>query len=234
MAGGTVKYRHLSRDSAARQALLRGLVTQLVKHEHLHTTYAKAKEAQRMAEKLITLAKRDNEPCRRSAQAMLYTPDKLLPKLLGELKARYATREGGYTRVVRTEPKNTYDQGESAILELVDGPKDSRFMMTAKTVARDRALGRATTAVTGLNVKKVTQFRGVEEFEKMVERFMAMDSTVQGRVEAEDLEDGLEEEEYGYETEGRGMAQREAKAAETLGPAIVPDSVKTQSPRQTT
>lgn len=82
MAGGTVKYRHLSRDSAARQALLRGLVTQLVKHEHLHTTYAKAKEAQRMAEKLITLAKRDNEPCRRSAQAMLYV--RIEPSLLPE------------------------------------------------------------------------------------------------------------------------------------------------------
>lgn len=72
MAGGTVKYRHLSRNSAARMALLRGLVTQLVQHEQIHTTYAKAKEAQRMAEKLITLAKRDNEPARRSAQGILY------------------------------------------------------------------------------------------------------------------------------------------------------------------
>jgi large subunit ribosomal protein L17 len=72
MAGGTVKYRHLSRNSAARVALLRGLVTQLVQFEHIHTTYAKAKEAQRMAEKLITLAKRDNEPARRSAQGILY------------------------------------------------------------------------------------------------------------------------------------------------------------------
>lgn len=72
MAGGTVKYRHLSRNSSARMALLRGLVTQLVKYEHIHTTYAKAKEAQRMAEKLITLAKRDNESARRSAQGVLY------------------------------------------------------------------------------------------------------------------------------------------------------------------
>ena len=72
MAGGHVKYRHLSRDSAARKALLRSLVTNLVAHEHILTTHAKAKEAQRMAEKLISLAKRNNEPCRRSAQAMLY------------------------------------------------------------------------------------------------------------------------------------------------------------------
>jgi ribosomal protein L17 len=72
MAGGTVKYRHLSRNSSARQALLRGLVTQLVQYEHIQTTYAKAKETQRLAEKLITLAKRNNEPCRRSAQGILY------------------------------------------------------------------------------------------------------------------------------------------------------------------
>ena len=72
MAGGHVKYRHLSRDSAARKALLRGLVTSLVRHEHIKTTYAKAKEAQRLADKLITLAKRNNEQSRRKAQGILY------------------------------------------------------------------------------------------------------------------------------------------------------------------
>lgn len=97
-----------------------------------------------------------------------------MPKLFGLLKDRYATREGGYTRVVRTEPKNIYDQGESAILELVDGPKDSRFMMTAKTVARDRMLGQQSTPVTLQNVKKVTKFRSEEELEDMVQRFMTL------------------------------------------------------------
>lgn len=76
MAGGAQKYRHLSRDSAARQALLRGLVTSLVQHEHIMTTKAKAKEAARMAEKLITLAKHDTPTTRRLAQGMLYVrPD---------------------------------------------------------------------------------------------------------------------------------------------------------------
>ncbi|KAF7549828.1 hypothetical protein G7046_g8217 [Stylonectria norvegica] len=175
MAGGLVKYRHLSRNSAARKALLRGLVTQLVQYEHIQTTYAKAKETQRMAEKLITLAKRNNEPCRRNAQGMLYTPHIFMPKLFGELRERYLPRAGGYTRVVRTEPKNLYDQGESAILEFVDGPKDSRFMMTAKAVARDRAGERDHTPVTLLNVKKVTAFRGAEPFEEMVQKFIGMD-----------------------------------------------------------
>ncbi|KAM0335838.1 hypothetical protein ACHAQA_000888 [Verticillium albo-atrum] len=159
MAGGAVKYRHLSRNSAARQALLRGLVTSLVKHEHIQTTWPKAKEAQRLAEKLITLAKRDNEATRRKAQGILYTPQEILPKLFGELKNRYAERPGGYTRVLRTEPRNPYDQAPSAILELVDGPRDLRFTMTAKAVAQGQANGWAMNEITQKNVDKVTRYR---------------------------------------------------------------------------
>ncbi|KAF5590435.1 mitochondrial ribosomal 8 [Fusarium circinatum] len=218
MAGGTVKYRHLSRNSAARVALLRGLVTQLVQFEHIHTTYAKAKEAQRMAEKLITLAKRDNEPARRSAQGILYTPTTTLPKLLGELRNRYLTREGGYTRVVRTESKNTYDQGESAILEFVDGPKDSRFMMTAKTVARDRMLGQEHTPVTRTNIKKVTQFRGEVPFEEMVRRFMVLktgEKTGPSRDESSLAE-----------VEAEKAADKNAEQAKEMAAGIVPESVR--------
>ncbi|KAJ4125084.1 54S ribosomal protein L8, mitochondrial [Fusarium equiseti] len=221
MAGGTVKYRHLSRNSAARMALLRGLVSQLVQHEQIHTTYAKAKEAQRMAEKLITLAKRDNEPARRSAQGILYTPHTLLPKLLGELRTRYLDREGGYTRVVRTESKNTYDQGESAILEFVDGPKDSRFMMTAKTVARDRMLGMKHTPVTRTNMKKVTQFRGEEPFEEMVRRFMVL--------KANDETLSQRDESSLAEVESAKMADKNAERAKEMAAGIVPESVKKTS-----
>ncbi|WZH43564.1 ribosomal protein L17 [Fusarium acuminatum] len=218
MAGGTVKYRHLSRNSAARTALLRGLVTQLVKYEHIHTTYAKAKEAQRMAEKLITLAKRDNEPARRSAQGVLYSPHTLLPKLLGELRTRYLTREGGYTRVVRTESKNTYDQGESAILEFVDGPKDSRFMMTAKTVARDRMLGKDHTPVTRTNIKKVTQFRGEDPFEEMVKKFMILKTN-------EDTGPTRDESSLA-EVEAEKSLDKSAERAKEMAAGIVPESVR--------
>ncbi|KAH8893164.1 ribosomal protein L17 [Thozetella sp. PMI_491] len=172
MAGGAVKYRHLSRDSAHRRALLRNLVTALVKQESIHTTWPKAKEAQRMAEKLITLAKRNNETSRRAAQGILFTPHELLPKLFGELRERYIDRPGGYTRVLRTEPKDTYSQAPSAILELVDGPKDMRFAMTAATVARDRALGKPHTRLTNKNITKTTRYRaqGKEELESLVEK----------------------------------------------------------------
>ncbi|KAL6856467.1 putative ribosomal protein YmL8 [Trichoderma novae-zelandiae] len=219
MAGGLVKYRHLSRNSSARQALLRGLVTQLVQYEHIQTTYAKAKETQRLAEKLITLAKRDNEPCRRSAQGILYTPNRLLPKLFGELKNRYLTREGGYTRVVRTEPKNTYDQGESAILEFVDGKKDSRFMMTAKTLARDRLLGRRSTPVTLQNVKKVTKFRDEKELEEMVQRFMILSTEGEGAAATGEADEA-------QSAESARMAEKEGAAAQAMAEGIVPESVR--------
>ncbi|KAI0472744.1 ribosomal protein L17 [Xylariaceae sp. FL0804] len=176
MAGGLVKYRHLSRDSAHRRALLRNLVTALVQHESVHTTWPKAKETQRMAEKLITLAKRNNETSRRKAQGILFTPQALLPKLFGELRRRYADRPGGYTRVLRTEPKSRYDQGASAILELVDGPKDLRFAMTAAAVARDRLVRRPSRPLTVLNREKVTRFRrdGPAAFDSLVDRIASL------------------------------------------------------------
>ena len=71
-AGGAPKYRHLSRDSAHRQALLRNLVTSLFTHESISTTWPKAKEAQRLAEKLITLGKRNTEASRRKAFSIFY------------------------------------------------------------------------------------------------------------------------------------------------------------------
>jgi hypothetical protein len=126
-------------------------------------------------------------------------------------------REGGYTRVVRTESKNTYDQGESAILEFVDGKKDSRFMMTAKTLARDRLLGRTSTPVTLMNVKKVTKFRDEKELEDMVQQFMIMSTEGEGpgagAVEAQN-------------TESAKFAEKEGAAAEAMAEGIVPESAR--------
>ncbi|KAK3325463.1 ribosomal protein L17 [Apodospora peruviana] len=176
MAGGHVKYRHLSRTSSHRQALLRNLVTSLIKNEAIHTTWPKAKEAQRLAEKVITLAKRNNETARRKAQGILYTPFDLMPKLFGELRERYLERPGGYTRVLRTETKDKYSQAPSAILELVDGPKDMRFAMTAAAVARDRRLGKDHTDLTRKNMDKVTRYRrdGKREFEDLADKISAL------------------------------------------------------------
>ena len=72
MAGGAAKFRHLSRKSSHRQALLRNLVTSLFQHESNTTTWAKAKEAQRLAEKLITLGKKNTEASRKRALSTFY------------------------------------------------------------------------------------------------------------------------------------------------------------------
>lgn len=75
MAGGAGKYRHLSRKSSHRQALLRNLVTSLFENESITTTWAKAKEAQRLADKLITLGKKNSEASRRRALEIFYVRD---------------------------------------------------------------------------------------------------------------------------------------------------------------
>lgn len=76
MAGGAGKYRHLGRNSAHRQALLRNLVTSLFENESITTTWHKAKEAQRLAEKLITLGKNNTEASRRRALQIFYVRDR--------------------------------------------------------------------------------------------------------------------------------------------------------------
>lgn len=173
MAGGAAKYRHLSRKSSHRQALLRNLVTSLFEHESITTTWHKAKEAQRLADKLITMGKKNTEASRRRAGQIFYRPVELIPKLFGPLRERYADRPGGYTRVLRVEPLKE-DQAESAILELVDSPKDMRFAMMAKVVARQRSENLDETPITRANLKKVLQFRGdngKNELEEMISKF---------------------------------------------------------------
>lgn len=74
-----MKYRHLGRKSSHRQALLRNLVTSLFTHESITTTWPKAKEAQRLAEKLITLGKKNTEATRRRALSIFYVCNVLSP-----------------------------------------------------------------------------------------------------------------------------------------------------------
>ncbi|KAI9738521.1 MAG: hypothetical protein M1818_005418 [Claussenomyces sp. TS43310] len=174
MAGGHMKYRHLGRKSSHRQALLRNLVTSLFTYESITTTWPKAKEAQRLAEKLITLGKKNSEASRRRALSIFFKPHDLLPKLFGPLRARYAERPGGYTRVLRLEPTKA-DQAPSAILELIDGPRDMRFAMTARTLAKIEKDNAMINDMTARNIQKVTQFRpdGEQELRALATRMKA-------------------------------------------------------------
>ena len=99
----------------------------------------------------------------------------MLPKLFGPLRERYLDRPGGYTRVLRIEPLKE-DQAASAILELVDGPKDMRFALTAKTIAATRGKGHEINDMTAANIQKVTRYRqnANEDLEEMVQKFEQM------------------------------------------------------------
>ena len=121
------------------------------------------------------------------------TPHLHIDKLFGELRERYATRPGGYTRVLRTEPKDAYSQAESAVLELVDSPKDMRFHMTAATIAHDRELGRRHKDVTALNIKKLTAFRpdGNAALESLVDKISAWKLKLADEAEAPPKEDAF-------------------------------------------
>jgi large subunit ribosomal protein L17 len=115
-----VGQRKLQKDTSHRLAMLNNMVTSLIEHEAIKTTLPKAKEARRMAERIITLGKRGGLSNVRLAGRTVKNRV-LLQKVFGELKDRYQTRPGGYTRIIRLGFR-TGDAAQMALLELVDRP----------------------------------------------------------------------------------------------------------------
>ena len=126
-------YRKLGRTSSQRKAMLRDLTTDLIINESIVTTEARAKEIRKTVEKMITLGKRGDLHARRQAAAFVrneissenydeetekYTSTTALQKLFSDLAPRYAERNGGYTRILKTEPRRG-DAAPMAIIELV-------------------------------------------------------------------------------------------------------------------
>ncbi len=109
----------LSRDSAHRKALLANLCVEVIDHERIKTTEAKAKAVKPEIEKLITLARRGDLHARRQAMSTLQHPDKgIIYKLFDEIAPRYVDRPGGYTRILKLGPRRS-DSTEMVYLELV-------------------------------------------------------------------------------------------------------------------
>lgn len=115
-----VGYRKLQRTTAHRIAMLRNMVTSLLEHERIETTLPRAKEARRMAERIITLGKKGGVHNARLAHRDVKNRA-VLQKVFGELKERYAKRAGGYTRILKGGFRRG-DAADIAILELVDRP----------------------------------------------------------------------------------------------------------------
>lgn len=126
-------YRKLGRTSSQRKAMLRDLTTDLLINESIVTTEARAKEIRKTVEKMITLGKRGDLHARRQAAAFVrneiasenfdeatekYSSQTALQKLFDEIAPRYAERNGGYTRILKAEPRRG-DAAPMAIIELV-------------------------------------------------------------------------------------------------------------------
>ena len=117
-------YRRLNRTHEHRKALFANMAGSLIEHEQIKTTLPKAKELRPIVEKLITLAKRGGLSNRRLAHARLLD-DAQLVKLFDVLAARYASRDGGYTRVIKAGIRAS-DAAPIAIIELVDRDVDAK------------------------------------------------------------------------------------------------------------
>lgn len=107
--------RHLGRDGAHRRALYRNLVTELLRHERITTTDAKAREIRPIAEKMITLGRRGDLHARRQALSYLYDRY-VVEKVFEDIGPRMADRPGGYLRITRLEPR----KGDGAMMALIE------------------------------------------------------------------------------------------------------------------
>jgi large subunit ribosomal protein L17 len=112
-----VKGRKLGRRTEHRESMLQNLVGQLLKHERVTTTEAKARETRVLAERVITKGRSGSLHDRRQAMAIL-TDEDVVGKLFAEIGPRYAERNGGYTRMVKLMPRKG-DSAPMALLELV-------------------------------------------------------------------------------------------------------------------
>jgi large subunit ribosomal protein L17 len=110
--------RQLSRNASHRHAMLRNMATSLLQHETIRTTVPKAKELRRVVEPLITLAKVDSLAMRRLAFARLRDAS-VVEKLFVDLGPRFKARAGGYTRILKMEPRPG-DSADMALMQLVD------------------------------------------------------------------------------------------------------------------
>jgi len=117
-------YRTLSRKSFQRKALMRDLITDLILNGRIETTFAKAKELKRLADKMVTLGKANTLASRRQAAELVrFEKDGdnnyAIQKLFNEIAPRFADRNGGYTRIYKLGPRRG-DATEVAIIEFID------------------------------------------------------------------------------------------------------------------
>jgi len=153
----------LGRTPSHRKAMFRNMVTSLLKHERIVTTEVKAKEIGRLTEKMITLGKRGDLHARRQAVAFLQS-NEVVKRLFSEYAGRYASRAGGYTRVLKLEPR-AGDNAPMALVELVDRPITESKTPKGKEKAKEKAAA-PQEGKKGTKVKKESKTQSAKPAEK--------------------------------------------------------------------
>jgi large subunit ribosomal protein L17 len=126
----------LGRNTSHRRALLRNLVTSIIINDRIETTLTKAKASRPLVEKMITLGKNGSVHARRQALAYLLTPDSV-DRLFSTVAPRYATRNGGYSRITRLGPRKG-DSAEVAVIELLGAEQELNEKAAKREEARTK------------------------------------------------------------------------------------------------
>ena len=126
----------LGRNTSHRRALLRNLVTSVILNDRIQTTITKCKASRPLIEKMVTLGKNGSVHARRQALAYLMTPESV-DRLFKTVAPRYATRNGGYTRIVRIG-KRQGDNAEVAYIELLDAEQELNAKAQKRAEVRER------------------------------------------------------------------------------------------------
>jgi large subunit ribosomal protein L17 len=124
----------LGRNTSHRRALLRNLVTSIILNDRVHTTITKAKASKPLVEKMITLGKNGSVHARRQALAYMMTPESV-DRLFNTVAPRYGSRPGGYSRIVRTGPRQG-DASEMAYIELLGAEQELSEKAEKRSEAR--------------------------------------------------------------------------------------------------
>ncbi|CDF88956.1 ZYBA0S03-05842g1_1 [Zygosaccharomyces bailii CLIB 213] len=176
--------RKLSRTKPHREALMRNMVSQLLQYGSIMSTKAKCQEASRVAERVITWAKKVHQnpqsPLKSQIQSRLYLSgdnSKLMKRLVYEIAPLYASRDGGYTRVMHLEPRLT-DKAPQSLLELVNTPimdakgnfnrGNMKFWLLVKNTLADENAGRPYTILTLQNLRKIGLGKSREQLEEEI------------------------------------------------------------------
>jgi large subunit ribosomal protein L17 len=168
-----IAFRKLSRTSSHRWSMFRNMVSSLIDHERIVTTEAKAKELRPIAEKMITLAKKQDLHNLRRAAAVV-RGDTTLNKLFEVMGPRYEHREGGYTRIMKLAKPRKGDNAPMAVIEYVDRPGEIRAARPPGKF-QHQAMSSIESALRDMGIPPIEELVSEEEREEIAKELLALE-----------------------------------------------------------